>query len=265
MSTVLKFVLCLACILFSKLSLAFDLPHDGFLRLFHSHSEEFLEITYEKNGKIDPIALKKINHFMRSREDGKEIEINPDLIRLLDHLQDHFGVDEVEIICGYRSPQFNNHLKSQGRNVAEESFHMKGMATDIHLDEIPENKLRDYLLQLGLGGVGYYPDQLFVHADFGPVRTWQDGRFTDRKNIGIFNKENSSSVTTNHLFYSSVNQVVLKKKNIPTTATWTLEWFHRGQWQTADDKTQWGKFRWRVTWGEEWQNSNEFYVKKNLP
>lgn len=89
--------------------------------------------------------MERINRFMRSRTDEEVRPMDPNLIRLLDHIQDHFKADTVEVICGYRSPAFNKSLKDAGRNVAENSAHMTGIAADIHLDEIPEDKLAKYV------------------------------------------------------------------------------------------------------------------------
>ena len=276
-----------------------NLPHDGSLRLFHSHSGEYIEAKYESGGQLIPSEIKKINHFMRSRDSGEILPLSSDLIILLDHLQDHFDVDTVEVICGYRSEKFNKDLKKSGHNVANESFHTKGLAADIHLDEIQESDLKNYLLKLNLGGVGYYPDLLMVHADFGPKRTWQDGQFTDRKNIGIFNKESSAQIQTNHLFYTDIDQQVLITRNTPPNAHWSLEFFHRGEWiellwWNPDDKAlsamnstrgyqlidsltpakklegristksglPLGKYRWVVDGSIDRQYSNEFYIKK---
>lgn len=207
-----------------------QLPHDGQLRLFHSHSGELLETRYQINGVLVPEEMKKISHFMRSRDSGEVIPISSDLIILLDHLQDQFEADTVEIICGYRTEKFNRDLQKSGRGVANESFHTQGIAADIHLDEIKEKDLKDYLQTLNLGGIGYYPDLLMVHADLGPKRFWQEGTFTDRKNIGLFNEASLVQIQTNHLFYSDIDQQVLTGKNLMTRARWSLQFFHRGHW-----------------------------------
>jgi len=269
-----------------------DLSHDGFLRLYHSHLGDFLELTYEINGKIDPNAIKKFNYFMRSRDSGSEITMNGDMIYLLDHLQDHFGADTVEIISGYRSPDFNHHLKVTGHNVSENSFHMRGMATDVHLDEISEKTIQNYFRGLHLGGVGYYPDLLMVHLDRGPVHFWQEDSFSDRTNIGIFTNS-SLKIKTDHLFYLSGKTLHLtlsnpqKKKLAPMIA---VQGFYRGQWSPVLSFTKnsfpdsfkikglssrkpkiedqilhlpWGKYRFLFsTDSGETQYSNEFYVKK---
>ncbi len=279
----MKITSWIVCFLFFNLSAwAAPLPHDGFLRLYHSHSGEMLEVQYESNGKLNPSALKKINHFFRSRDSGQEIPIYPDLILLLDHLQDHFGSDTVEVICGYRTKTFNHKLRMEGHSNAEDSYHIRGMAADIHLDEIVDADIEKYLLHLARFGVGFYPDNLMVHVDVGPMRHWVQGHFTDRRNIGIFNPLLDLKITTDHLFYKKGQEIKLTLKqspNHPIKPSLQVEWFTRGNWKTIIDKypllhpetplslgsttLPFGKFRIKFwTTDGQWQNSNEFYVKR---
>lgn len=281
-------------LLFSFSTEAFELPRDGALRLYHSHSDEFLAIQYEVNGQIKPDAITKINHFMRSREEGATIEVQVDLIRLLDHLQDHFDVDTVEVICGYRSEAFNKKLYTSGHNVARESYHTMGLATDIHLDEISEDQIVKYLRSLNLGGVGYYPKLLMVHADVGIKRFWQEDQFKQRTDIGI----PPIIFHTDKLFYYKGEKMLLipPPKQREGGGSYSLDHFFRGQWRTllkrdflgadrvkvtlnalakgnqadlSENKSEvvlaipYGKFRWKTLL----QNgstgySNEFYFKK---
>ena len=56
--------------------------------------------------------------------------------------------------------------------VAKKSYHMRGMAVDIHLPDRSLSHLRKTALELKSGGVGYYPKSGFVHIDTGKVRSW---------------------------------------------------------------------------------------------
>jgi hypothetical protein len=57
--------------------------------------------------------------------------------------------------------------------VAKRSLHMDGKAIDVRLPGVPLADLRDAALSLGMGGVGFYPREQFVHVDTGPVRRWK--------------------------------------------------------------------------------------------
>lgn len=263
------------------------LPHDGVINIYAYHVDEFLAVKYlDDKGAWIPQAYEELNHLLRSRGDNLETQMDKRLIELADHLQDHFKVDTIEVISGYRSPDFNKQLKEEGHNVANESFHTKGMAMDIHIDEITEATIRDYLLKQKLGGVGYYGDRLMVHMDFGPVREWHSGDFRENIGIGIFNKESQISIKTDRLKYDLNSSVLLTFENITDKTALTLEKFHHGKWQKAfaqgisisglksmslkvvdlqkqmTDLSVFGKFRLVYKTKTEWQNSNEFYVKK---
>ena len=137
---------------------------DGKINFYVYHLNEANEVVISDT--------KKISHLFRSRDSENVHLIDPRLLELIDQIEDHFGTRQVEIISGYRSHAFNRELKETGHHVANESLHTKGMAADIHLDEITEEALRDYALSLNKGGVGFYPSLHMVHVDVGPVRTW---------------------------------------------------------------------------------------------
>ena len=56
--------------------------------------------------------------------------------------------------------------------MAKNSQHLTGNAIDVRLRGIRTAKLRNTALEMGLGGVGFYPRSDFVHMDLGPVRQW---------------------------------------------------------------------------------------------
>lgn len=146
---------------------------DGVLSLHNLHLKESLEVQYRNaDGSYDTKALKKINHLLRCRQTLKTHEMNANLIELIDTIQDHFGGKEVQVISGYRSPELNSNLRSQGRAVAQKSLHMSGLAIDIRIPGISTSTLREFAYSLRKGGVGYYPHDGFVHVDVGRFRTW---------------------------------------------------------------------------------------------
>ncbi len=233
------------------------LPGDGRLVLYSYPHKEVLDV------KIAPDTTKKIAHLLRS-DDEQEHAMNPALINLLDHLQDHFGADTIEIISGYRSPAFNQHLKNTGHAVARESEHIRGNAADVHIDEITETALRDYAQSLHCGGVGFYPSLNFVHVDFGPERQWHEAAGA-RKLVG----ELPITITTSANIYFSGDRITFTA----LSQTMQLQHFHRGVWQDlqtlaphttalqlATKKFPFGKYRLRREDGVGF--SNEFYVKR---
>jgi len=146
---------------------------DGELHLYNLKTKEQLQVTYrDSEGTYDHAVLSELNRLLRCSWDNQTTLIDLELVELLDDIEDHFGAERLDIVSGYRSPAYNEHLAALGRNVAKQSFHMKGLASDIQLPGIPVAALHDYVRELRLGGVGYYPDDGFVHVDVGPVRSW---------------------------------------------------------------------------------------------
>lgn len=152
---------------------ATDLTGDGMLTLTHLNLNEKETIRFrDARGYTIKDGVERLNHLLRCRGDHRETAMALPLLDIVDHLQDRFGVDEVEVISGYRSPAFNASLKQAGRKVASKSRHMHGQAMDIRLPGVSMREVRNYLIEQKVGGVGYYHDNNFVHIDVGPFRTW---------------------------------------------------------------------------------------------
>jgi uncharacterized protein YcbK (DUF882 family) len=84
-----------------------------------------------------------------------------------------FGSSYVEIVSGFRAPKYQLMLRKKGHEVARDSEHPRGHAVDFRLPGIATRKLLKFVRSLHLGGVGYYPDSAFVHADVGRIRFWR--------------------------------------------------------------------------------------------
>jgi uncharacterized protein YcbK (DUF882 family) len=141
---------------------------------FHSlHTGESLDLVYWRAGHYLPEALSAIDYHLRDFRTGDVHIID---VRLLDLLHALSGVlpnhAPLHVISGYRSPATNAMLAARSRRVAKKSYHMYGMAIDVRVPGCPLEHLRSAALELGGGGVGYYPRDNFVHLDVGPVRAW---------------------------------------------------------------------------------------------
>lgn len=260
--------------------IASDGGGDGILFLYTYHLQERAEIRYRDGTQILPDGMKRIESLFRSRDSDSTLPIDPGLAQLLDRIEDHFQARQVEVISGYRSILFNRELKETGHSVANESFHTKGMAADIHLDEITEEAVRDYAQSLGAGGVGFYPSLHMVHVDVGPARSW--GEPTPRKSW-VGEKNETTPVMLTVTPDRSVGRKRLESLRIDGGAIdppVEIEFFDRGQWtaigkidsripfreQTAAfEILPFGKFRLKaMVKGQPGlsQYSNEFYFKR---
>ena len=251
---------------------------DGVLSLYTYHLGETAQVRYREGDGYLPEALKRIETIFRSRDSDTAMSVDTKLLELIDRIEDHFGVRQVEVISGYRSTAFNKELKATGHSVANESFHTKAMAADLHLDEITEEALKAYAESLKVGGVGFYPSLHMVHVDIGPVRTW--GEPAPRK-AWVGEKNAAAPVTLTVAPDRSVGTKgleTLKVEGGEIEPELEIEFFDRGRWarvgacgrtplqNKADfEKLPFGKFRLKATVKgrpDLHQYSNEFYFKR---
>lgn len=66
----------------------------------------------------------------------------------------------VIITSGYRCPKYN--LEAGG---AKNSYHLLGMAADIHVPGVSLNNLLQIARDFGFHGIGFYPRKNFLHLD----------------------------------------------------------------------------------------------------
>lgn len=147
---------------------------EGKLSLINIHTDEKLSVTYRNaSGQYDTEALKALNWILRCHYSGQAMEMDTNAIEFVNLTDKRLGGNnEIHIISGYRSPEYNQLLIREGRHVVQNSLHLKGKAIDIRIPHVDLSKVRDVALDLKLGGVGYYRQSDFVHLDSGRFRTW---------------------------------------------------------------------------------------------
>ena len=150
-----------------------NLP-EGKLSLYNTHNGERLTVTYRNPlGEYDPEAIKALNWILRCHYTQQAVDMDLRVIEYLNRVDKNLGGNnEIHIISGFRSPEYNGLLRKEGRHVAKNSLHMKGKAIDISIPHVGTHTLRQTAFALGYGGVGYYPSKEFVHLDSGVFRAW---------------------------------------------------------------------------------------------
>lgn len=145
------------------------------LHFYHTHTGERLDIVYRRGDYYIPEALDRLDYFLRDHRTGEVHHYDPRLFDLLTDLTTklHRSGDEIDVICGYRSPWSNEFLRTHTNGVARHSLHMQAEAIDIRMPGLKTSVFRDAALSLHRGGVGYYPKSNFIHVDVGRVRRWQ--------------------------------------------------------------------------------------------
>ena len=143
------------------------------LRLFNAHTLEGIDIVYYRRGSYDWDALRHLNVFFRDWRENAVIDIDRRVLDVLHVLQmEADSTVPLHILSAFRTPRTNAMLARVFDGVAHNSFHMVGRAIDLFLPGHNVAGLRRSALDLGVGGVGYYPHHGFLHVDSGPVRTW---------------------------------------------------------------------------------------------
>lgn len=172
--------LLLLVLLISPLVTATDIPGKSLpeyrIRLYHTHTQERLDVIYRQGDSYIPAALAELDHFLRDHRTGDVHHYDPRLFDVLHELTASLGDSgaEINVICGYRSPWSNEFLRTRSPHtgVARHSLHMQAEAIDIRLPGIATSAVRQAALRMHAGGVGYYPTSNFVHVDVGRVRHW---------------------------------------------------------------------------------------------
>jgi uncharacterized protein YcbK (DUF882 family) len=144
------------------------------LRLFHTHTNERIDIVYRRGDVYVQDAVNRLDQFLRDHRTGGVRQLDERLFDLLHDLAESVGraEAEIDIVCGYRTPWSNEFLRSTTSGVASHSLHMEGEAIDIRIPGVRAGELRTAALALHRGGVGFYPKSQFVHVDVGRVRRW---------------------------------------------------------------------------------------------
>lgn len=91
-------------------------------------------------------------------KDGSDIiQIDDDLLEILESLRLKLG-KPITIVSGYRTREYNTRCGG-----ANNSYHLRGMASDIRIDGVSPIIVGLYAASLGARGIGIYND--FTHID----------------------------------------------------------------------------------------------------
>jgi uncharacterized protein YcbK (DUF882 family) len=194
------------------------------LDLYYVHTGERAQITFKKNGRYDPAALKKLNQMLRDWRRNEPTRMDPALFDLVYEVWKESGSRKpITVTSAYRSPTTNNMLRKRSRGVAKNSQHTYGRAMDWFVTDVPTSKLRVIALRKQIGGVGYYPTSRtpFVHTDTGSVRHWP--RMTRSQLVAVFPNGRTLHVPTDGKplpgYEEAVNDYMRRKKGLSVASS----------------------------------------------
>jgi len=134
---------------------------------------ESIDTIYWIEGEYIKPALEEFNYFMRDWREDSVKNIDRRQVDTLAATHNLLDTNEpFQLLSGYRSSRTNSMLRSRSRGVAKESYHVKGMATDVRLSSRSVSQMARAAVSCNGGGVGRYSGSNFVHMDCGPIRTW---------------------------------------------------------------------------------------------
>ncbi|MFC0180388.1 YcbK family protein [Thorsellia kenyensis] len=134
---------------------------------------ESLTVNLGATNTVNNKQLSQLSHLFRDHRSNQTKTIDVGLFDQLLRLQLMLNIQlPITLISGYRAPVSNNSMRTKKSGVAKNSYHTKGKAMDFRIEGVALNEIKDAMIALNAGGVGYYPKNNFIHIDTGPVRTW---------------------------------------------------------------------------------------------
>jgi hypothetical protein len=100
----------------------------------------------------------------RCTHQGGNFRISTELVQMLEQLRARWG-RPIVVDSGYRTPTYNATLSGAAAN----SYHLRGMAADIHISGVSVAEIDNAAADLGFGGRGRYKNG-FNHLDVGRTR-----------------------------------------------------------------------------------------------
>lgn len=143
------------------------------IRMVNPRTGDKINTVYWVDGQYIPEVLAQIDFLMRDWRTDQVKKIDPSLLDIA--AATHKLLDTPEpftLYSGYRSPKTNRMLAMRRRGVASDSYHMKGMAADLHLQSRSVRQIAAAAARLNAGGIGKYSRSNFVHLDSGDPRDW---------------------------------------------------------------------------------------------
>lgn len=117
-------------------------------------------------------APEGLDRFLRCRVTGRTTPMRREPFLVALQAAKQFGRKRIQIVSGFRSPKFNEHLRKKGHSVATRSHHTLGEALDFRIPGVPARRLAKAVAAIHRGGIGTYVKNDFVHVDVGRDRRW---------------------------------------------------------------------------------------------
>jgi len=186
-------LLCIVSMFWTAASAAAEAPRffimgTGGLALVNAHTDEKVGVTYRRpDGTCDDDALDRLRQVFRSKGNAHETAMTLRLVEVLSRVQQLAGGKPLVLLSGYRSPEYNESIRSKGAKAAAGSLHTEGLAADVAVPRPVLSKVWHQLRALECCGAGYYEKEGFLHVDVGRPRFWEAATSGVEKNLSASN------------------------------------------------------------------------------
>lgn len=224
----MKKVLLLFLLLFPLFSLASEKGRyiyegNGEFSIQKKGSTNILHVTYRNaDGSYNQKGLDQINVFFGMPTAALKEGISLRLISMIDYLEDKFSPKKTLVMTsGYRSPDYNAKLRTQGKLAGETSYHINGMAADLIFPGADALVIWNYVKDLNCCGIGNYGSNI-LHIDAGKPRFWTAGTALPKDKSPPENKNIYLSIDKDfynlgekiQMFFSGISQFPIGVKPI---------------------------------------------------
>jgi len=152
----------------------FFLMGSGTLHLKNLHSERTATVhLLNPDGSLNEKGFDEVDRVFGFPTAEKSEHISPRLLFMLSYFSDLLAPGRtIQIESAYRSPEYNNALRSKGANAARTSTHLDGIALDFYIEGVDGKELWETVRAKNCGGVGHYGGKS-IHFDAGRPRFWE--------------------------------------------------------------------------------------------
>ena len=143
------------------------------LTVRRAYSSDAFSGAYWADGRYQREALEQLNWVFRDLSRDEVTPMDPRLFDVMHSIAERLDTREgFDVISGYRAPETNAANAARSRRVSTVSLHMSGMAGDMRIPGRESLGMARLAAEMGLGGVGLYRRDGFVHLDCGQARRW---------------------------------------------------------------------------------------------
>lgn len=141
------------------------------VQLYDENHAEFAVVAIGRDGSLSPEADREIRHLFRCKRTDREHKMDTRLLAMLADVSSHFDNHVITFVSGYRTAATERMT----------SPHRGARALDFRINGTSLIAVRDYVWKYyDQVGIGWYPNENFVHMDHRPGQndiawTFHDG------------------------------------------------------------------------------------------